>query len=432
MEKHWEPQFLSSELFLFSFSRAGIAFRFRFFGGIHFFIDLGEKEASTSWEARHQVSDLMRITKLTRRSWLLAQQRGALLHHRRMGGIVYGGASGFQCSASKLRTSLLADHCRPILELGCWIRDPHSRLDQHPVERRQSLEITEGFSVLASSTYTAVEAPKGEFGVFLVSNGSNRPYHRKIRAPGFAHLQGLDSLSKHYMPADVVTIIGTYDPVVVKPTSSNLAAYQDGISHVVVLINYAHHDQELFISRFLAIFLPLRDYPISLQLSYTHTTALASSTSSEAKADGVGRSFLFKCLYLRVLSIRRCESDSVLGNNPFCAHFLPYPSIPKTLQALLTLNEFHASKCRFSLLPFYCIAALVGTTALYLMHLTSSRGSPQAVRPLPHLDQLKHQQVLRYLCSLTAVRNILFNRLMIERRQEASLAVAIKDSKCTA
>ncbi|KAI5311450.1 hypothetical protein L3X38_000176 (mitochondrion) [Prunus dulcis] len=57
------------------------------------------------------------------------------------------------------------------------------------------------------------EAPKGEFGVFLVSNGSNRPYRRKIRAPGSAHLQGLDSMSKHHMPADVVTIIGTQDIV---------------------------------------------------------------------------------------------------------------------------------------------------------------------------------------------------------------------------
>ncbi|PHT70335.1 NADH dehydrogenase [ubiquinone] iron-sulfur protein 2 [Capsicum annuum] len=53
-----------------------------------------------------------------------------------------------------------------------------------------------------------LEAPKGEFGVFLVSNGSNRPYHRKIRASGFAHSQGFDSMSKHHIPADVVTIIG--------------------------------------------------------------------------------------------------------------------------------------------------------------------------------------------------------------------------------
>ena len=81
-----------------------------------FFIDLGEKEPSTNWEARHQVSGLMRITKLTRRSWLLAQQGGALPHRRRTRGSVRGGASGFQCTASKIRTSLPADHCRPILE----------------------------------------------------------------------------------------------------------------------------------------------------------------------------------------------------------------------------------------------------------------------------------------------------------------------------
>ncbi|CAK8541692.1 unnamed protein product [Lathyrus sativus] len=81
-----------------------------------FFIDLGEKEPSTSWQARHQVNGLMRITKLTRRSWLLAQQGGALPHRRRTRGSVRGGASGFQCSASKIRTSLPADHCRPILE----------------------------------------------------------------------------------------------------------------------------------------------------------------------------------------------------------------------------------------------------------------------------------------------------------------------------
>ncbi|GKD55726.1 hypothetical protein Tco_1289113 [Tanacetum coccineum] len=84
----------------------------------------------------------MRITKLTRRSWLLAQQGGALPHRRRTRGSVRGGASGFQCTASKIRTSLPADHCRPILELGCWIRDPRSRLDQHPTERGQSLEAT--------------------------------------------------------------------------------------------------------------------------------------------------------------------------------------------------------------------------------------------------------------------------------------------------
>ena len=72
---------------------------------------------------------------------------------------------------------------------------------------------TEGFTVPAGETYTAVEAPKGEFGVYLVSNGSNRPYRCKIRAPGFAHLQGLDVMSRNHMLADVVTIIGTQDIV---------------------------------------------------------------------------------------------------------------------------------------------------------------------------------------------------------------------------
>jgi len=72
---------------------------------------------------------------------------------------------------------------------------------------------TKGFSIPASSTYTAVEAPKGEFGVFLVSNGTNCPYRRKIKAPSFTHLQGLDFMSKHHMLTDVVTIIGTQDIV---------------------------------------------------------------------------------------------------------------------------------------------------------------------------------------------------------------------------
>lgn len=72
---------------------------------------------------------------------------------------------------------------------------------------------TEGFSVLPGETYAAIEAPKGEFGVFLVSNGTNRPYRCKVRAPGVFHLQGLDFMSKGHMLADVVTIIGTQDIV---------------------------------------------------------------------------------------------------------------------------------------------------------------------------------------------------------------------------
>ena len=72
---------------------------------------------------------------------------------------------------------------------------------------------TEGYHVPAGETYTVVEAPKGEFGVYVVADDSNRPYRCKIRAPGFAHLQGLDFMSRGHMLADVVTIIGTLDIV---------------------------------------------------------------------------------------------------------------------------------------------------------------------------------------------------------------------------
>jgi NADH-quinone oxidoreductase subunit D len=72
---------------------------------------------------------------------------------------------------------------------------------------------TEGYHVPAGETYTAVEAPKGEFGVYLVSDGSNRPYRCKIRAPGFAHLQALDFLCKGHLLADSVAVIGSLDIV---------------------------------------------------------------------------------------------------------------------------------------------------------------------------------------------------------------------------
>ncbi|MGH6618336.1 MAG: NADH-quinone oxidoreductase subunit D [Alphaproteobacteria bacterium] len=72
---------------------------------------------------------------------------------------------------------------------------------------------TEGFHVPAGETYTAVEAPKGEFGVYLVSDGSNRPYRCKIRAPGFPHLQAMDYMCKGHMLADSVAILGSMDVV---------------------------------------------------------------------------------------------------------------------------------------------------------------------------------------------------------------------------
>ncbi len=72
---------------------------------------------------------------------------------------------------------------------------------------------TEGFKVPAGEVYVAVEAPKGEFGVYLVSDGSNKPYRCKIRSPGFAHLQAMNFLCKGHMLADVSAVIGTLDIV---------------------------------------------------------------------------------------------------------------------------------------------------------------------------------------------------------------------------
>ena len=72
---------------------------------------------------------------------------------------------------------------------------------------------TEGYHVPAGEVYAATEAPKGEFGVYLVSDGTNKPYRCKIRAPGFAHLEALDFISKGHMLADVVAIIGSLDIV---------------------------------------------------------------------------------------------------------------------------------------------------------------------------------------------------------------------------
>jgi len=72
---------------------------------------------------------------------------------------------------------------------------------------------TEGFHVPPGEAYSAIEHPKGEFGIYLISDGANKPYRLKIRAPGYAHLAGLDEMAKGHMIADAVTIIGTQDIV---------------------------------------------------------------------------------------------------------------------------------------------------------------------------------------------------------------------------
>jgi NADH-quinone oxidoreductase subunit D len=72
---------------------------------------------------------------------------------------------------------------------------------------------TEGYHVPAGEVYAAVEAPKGEFGVYLIADGTNKPYRCKIRAPGFAHLQAMDFLCRGHMLADVSAVLGSIDIV---------------------------------------------------------------------------------------------------------------------------------------------------------------------------------------------------------------------------
>ncbi|GMR06288.1 MAG: NADH-quinone oxidoreductase subunit D [Gammaproteobacteria bacterium] len=110
-----------------------------------------------------------------------------------------------------------------------WLRNNHGAVivEDHKIvpPKRESMKhdmealihhfklFTEGFCVPEGQAYAAVEHPKGEFGIYLVSDGANKPYRVKIRAPGFAHLSAMDEMSNGHMLADVVAIIGTLDIV---------------------------------------------------------------------------------------------------------------------------------------------------------------------------------------------------------------------------
>ncbi len=122
----------------------------------------------------------------------------------------------------EMRQSLrIIDQCLKAMKPGpVKVRDnkiaPPSRADM-----KRSMEslihhfklYTEGYHVPAGATYTVTEAPKGEFGVYMVADGTNKPYRVKIRAPGFAHLQAMETLSKGHMLADAVSVIGSLDIV---------------------------------------------------------------------------------------------------------------------------------------------------------------------------------------------------------------------------
>jgi len=110
-----------------------------------------------------------------------------------------------------------------------WLRVNHGpvKVDNHKVtapsrtDMKENMEsmihhfklFTEGYCAPRGEVYSAVEAPKGEFGVYMISDGANKPYRVKLRAPGFAHLAALDEMSRGHMLADVVAIIGTQDIV---------------------------------------------------------------------------------------------------------------------------------------------------------------------------------------------------------------------------
>ncbi len=118
--------------------------------------------------------------------------------------------------------SLMQQCCHKLRDQG----GPVSTMNQKVVppkrgEMKRSMEAlihhfklyTEGYHVPEGEVYAAVEAPKGEFGVYLVSDGTNKPYRCKIRAPGFAHLQAMDFLCRGHMLADIAAVIGSLDIV---------------------------------------------------------------------------------------------------------------------------------------------------------------------------------------------------------------------------
>jgi NADH-quinone oxidoreductase subunit D len=122
----------------------------------------------------------------------------------------------------EMRQSLRIIHqCIEKMPSGAVLAEDHKVTPPRRDDMKISMEslihhfklYTEGFHVPAGATYTAVEAPKGEFGVYLVSDGSNKPYRCKIRAPGFYFMASIDQLSRGHMLADSVAILGSLDVV---------------------------------------------------------------------------------------------------------------------------------------------------------------------------------------------------------------------------
>ena len=128
----------------------------------------------------------------------------------------------YLCRIEEMRESVkIIDQCLQKIPMGP-IKSMDGKISPPPKkELKESMEalihhfklFTEGYRVDKDEIYTAVEAPKGEFGVYLISDGSSRPYKCKIRAPGFSHLQAMDYLIKGHMLADVPAVLGSLDIV---------------------------------------------------------------------------------------------------------------------------------------------------------------------------------------------------------------------------
>ncbi len=139
------------------------------------------------------------------------------------------GQNGDSYDRYLVRVEELRQSTRIIKQCIRWLRDNPGpvMLDNHKVMppsrtgMKDDMEalihhfklFTEGFCTPEGEVYAAVEAPKGEFGCYIVSDGANKPYRLKIRAPGFAHLSAMDEMTKGHMLADVVAVIGTMDVV---------------------------------------------------------------------------------------------------------------------------------------------------------------------------------------------------------------------------
>jgi NADH-quinone oxidoreductase subunit D len=109
----------------------------------------------------------------------------------------------------------LSSHTGPVMIDDRKVRPPSRERMKDDMESliHHFKFFTEGYEVPEGETYTAIEAPKGEFGIYLISDGANKPYRLKCRAPGFPHLAALEEMCTGHMLADVVAVIGTQDIV---------------------------------------------------------------------------------------------------------------------------------------------------------------------------------------------------------------------------